>query len=116
MICQTCKIEMTAQKSATGGAIFRCLQCGAAQAPQLPPKRFTCADCSTKLEVGPPEFSVAENGEMTCIVVMHPKPTVCKCGAVYLDAVDIEQTRILTKPRQVAKGERRIVLPGGKVM
>lgn len=116
MICQTCKIEMTAQKSETGGAIFCCLQCGATQTPQLPKKRFTCNDCGEKLEVAAAQCSVAENGEMSCVVVLHPPPTVCKCGSVYLDAVDVSEMRIPTRPRQVVQGERRIVLPGEKVM
>lgn len=113
MNCPTCQIEMTAGPAGPqGGIVFRCLKCGGEQAPQLPAKRFKCADCQAELEVAPPEYSVAGNGEMTAIVVLHPKPVACQCGAIYLDTVDFEQTRIATKPRQVAKGESRILLPG----
>lgn len=112
MNCPQCNDELIVNPTGANTIILHCNQCNADYAPEPPARKITCKDCKAIHRVERAQRSIATNGEMTTIVILHPKPIVCECGAVYLDVVDESTLRIETKPRQVQGADRRIWTPG----
>lgn len=83
----------------------------------LMPDTIKCKDCPEILEIPDTFVTSIDNGAMSVLVCQHGDAIICTgCGAVYAKVVDAKISQIVTKTRQIAKGNPRVVIPGNGLL